>query len=52
MNRVLHSHRCGVAWLVGHRHINRIEPRPWRNLERDVDPVEPRRREGRVVDRR
>lgn len=25
---VVHRHPCAVAWLVGHRHINRIEPRP------------------------
>ncbi len=25
---VVHRHGCVVAWLVGHRHINRIEPRP------------------------
>lgn len=25
---VIHRHSCAVAWLVGHRHINRIEPRP------------------------
>lgn len=25
---VAHRHRCVVAWLVGHRHINRIEARP------------------------
>jgi hypothetical protein len=24
----VHRHPCAVAWLVGHRHINRIEPRP------------------------
>jgi metallophosphoesterase (TIGR03767 family) len=24
---VVHRHACVVAWLVGHRHINRIEPR-------------------------
>jgi metallophosphoesterase (TIGR03767 family) len=28
MGRVVHRHACVVAWLVGHRHINRIEPRP------------------------
>ncbi|MCU1394502.1 MAG: metallophosphoesterase [Ilumatobacteraceae bacterium] len=25
---VAHRHPCVVAWLVGHRHIHRIEPRP------------------------
>jgi metallophosphoesterase (TIGR03767 family) len=25
---VVHRHPCAVAWLVGHRHINRIEARP------------------------
>jgi hypothetical protein len=25
---VVHRHPCVVAWLVGHRHINRIEARP------------------------
>ena len=25
---VVHRHPCAVAWLVGHRHINRIESRP------------------------
>lgn len=25
---VVHRHHCVIAWLVGHRHINRIEPRP------------------------
>lgn len=25
---VAHRHPSAVAWLVGHRHINRIEPRP------------------------
>ena len=24
---VVHRHPCAIAWLVGHRHINRIEPR-------------------------
>ncbi|MCU1366669.1 MAG: metallophosphoesterase, partial [Ilumatobacteraceae bacterium] len=24
---VVHRHPCVVAWLVGHRHVNRIEPR-------------------------
>ena len=28
LNAVVHRHPCVVAWLVGHRHINRIEPRP------------------------
>lgn len=28
MSSVVHRHGCVVAWLVGHRHINRIEPRP------------------------
>ncbi len=28
MISVVHRHPCVVAWLVGHRHINRIEPRP------------------------
>ena len=28
LTAVLHRHRCVVAWLVGHRHINRIEARP------------------------
>ena len=27
MSAVVHRHPCVVAWLVGHRHINRIEPR-------------------------
>jgi hypothetical protein len=25
---VVHRHACVVAWLVGHRHINRVVPRP------------------------
>jgi metallophosphoesterase (TIGR03767 family) len=25
---VAHRHRCLIAWLVGHRHLNRIEARP------------------------
>ena len=25
---VVHRHPCAIAWLVGHRHIHRIEPRP------------------------
>ena len=25
---VVHRHPCAIAWLVGHRHINRIEARP------------------------
>jgi hypothetical protein len=28
MAEVVHRHPCVVGWLVGHRHINRIEPRP------------------------
>ena len=31
MLAVVHRHRCVVAWLVGHRHFNRIEPRPGPN---------------------
>jgi metallophosphoesterase (TIGR03767 family) len=25
---VVHRHPCAIAWLVGHRHVHRIEPRP------------------------
>jgi hypothetical protein len=25
---IVHRHPCVVAWLVGHRHIHRITPRP------------------------
>ncbi len=25
---VVHRHPCAIAWLVGHRHIHRVEPRP------------------------
>ena len=28
LTAVVHRHPSAVAWLVGHRHINRIEPRP------------------------
>ncbi len=28
INAVVHRHACVVAWLLGHRHVNRIEPRP------------------------
>jgi hypothetical protein len=31
MLAVVHRHSCVVAWLVGHRHFNRIEPRPGPN---------------------
>jgi len=27
INEVIHRHRSAIAWLVGHRHINRIESR-------------------------
>lgn len=28
---VVHGHPCVVAWLVGHRHIHRVTPRPGRS---------------------
>ncbi len=28
MNEVIHRHPSAIAWLVGHRHLNRIEARP------------------------
>ena len=28
MLEVIHRHPCVVAWLVGHRHIHRVTPRP------------------------
>ena len=28
---VLHAHPCVVAWIVGHRHVNRVDARPGRS---------------------
>ena len=41
---VVHRHPCVIAWLVGHRHIHRIEPRPgWRRwLLGDLDRLDHR----------